>query len=141
MVKWNLSQFYMSHGHQVAREKAYWWEGIFDLILLGAVWPHIAGCGVACGIDWVVGVSRSENHRIWCPQKKNWHLKHIKILACSVCYENLFIRDLAVIISKELDHHHVHPLSLFESETRAVSSISLRCLDLGSEFEMLRLGE
>lgn len=104
-----VSVLYKSHGHQVAREKAYWWEGIFDLILLGAVWPHIAGCGVACGIDWVVGVSRSENHRIWCPQKKTWHLKHIS-------YENLFIRDLAVIISKELDHHHVHPLSLFESK-------------------------
>lgn len=65
-----VSVLYKSHGHQVAREKAYWWEGIFDLILLGAVWPHIAGCCVACGIDWVVGVSRSENHRIWCPQKK-----------------------------------------------------------------------
>lgn len=47
------------------------------------IWSHIAGCCVACGIDHVVEVSRSDNHRIWCPQENLTPQRHkISLLFC-----------------------------------------------------------
>lgn len=90
----------------MVREKVYWWEGIFDFILLGVVWFYIVGCCVVCGIDWVVGVFRKIIE--FDVYKKNWYFKYIKIFVCFVCYENFFIRDFVVIILKEFDYYYVY---------------------------------
>lgn len=118
------------------------WEGIFNLILLGAVWRHIAGCcvrhiagccvasycWVLCGLwlDEVVEVSRSDNHRIWCPQENlTPQRQKIPLLFC-LLWKSFYPWSCCHIIKGTRSSPCSPHVIVIECETGAVS---LRCWD------------